>query len=146
MPPIQEPGLDVEEARIEPDATDIPADSAKASGAEADVSGQPLPSPVFELVRRVLVGMVQAIEDGADLLGASVREELARFRTDLVKSAVATLLLVGGSGLLTAGIALLMRAWIGTWPPVLLVLGGVYLAVGGWLFASTGQGHQGDRR
>ena len=104
---------------------------------EQDVSDEPLTPSGFELVRRVLVGMVQAVEDGADLLGASVREELGRFRADLVKIMVATCLLTAGGGLLTGGVALLLHTWIGSWPPVLLVLGGVYLAVGGWLFTSS---------
>lgn len=91
----------------------------------------------FELVRRILVGMVQAIEDGADLLGASVREELGRFRTDLFRGVLAVSLLAAGGGLLTAGLAMLLNAWLGSWPLVLLLLGGVYLAAGAWLFTSS---------
>lgn len=132
MPPIHEPAAktpDVDEANVEDAFSERP---------RREVADESLSPSSFELVRRVVVGMVQAIEDGAELLGASVREELDRFRADAVKSLVAAILLVAGAGLLTAGIALLLRAWIGSWPPVLLALGGLYLVLGGWLlFSST---------
>jgi hypothetical protein len=111
--------------------------SPPESSHEAKAEDEPLSPSSFELARRVLVSMVQAVEDGADLLGASVREELGRFRTDLVRALVATFSLAAGGGLLTAGLALLMHDWIGSWPPVLLVLGGLYMAAGVWLFVSS---------
>ena len=130
VPPIREDGIEVAEANAEP-AVRGP------SSEEVNASGDPQSPPAFDLARRVLVGMVQAIEDGTELLGASVREELGRFRTDLIKSLLATSSLVAGAGLLTAGLALFMHLWIGSWPLVLLLLGGIYLAAGGWLFASS---------
>ena len=87
----------------------------------------------FELARRILVGVVQAVEDGANLVGASLREELGRFREDAVRTLIAVAFLVTGGGLATAGIALLLHCWIGSWSPVLLVMGGVYLVAGLWL-------------
>ncbi len=131
---MQESGTKAEEASPQADVQDV---QSEPSHEESGVGDQPLSPSAFELVRRVLVGMVQAIEDGADLLGASVREELGRFRTDLVRSLVATFLLAAGGGLMTAGLALLLHTWIGSWPTVLLVLGGVYLTAGGWLFVSS---------
>ncbi len=131
---MQESSTKAEEASPEADVQDV---QSEPSHKEAEVGDEPLSPSAFELVRRVLVGMVQAIEDGADLLGTSVREELGRFRTDLVRSLVATFLLAAGGGLMTAGLALLLHTWIGSWPPVLLVLGGVYLAAGVWLFVSS---------
>lgn len=130
MPPIQEHGIEVAGVNGEPS---VPGPSRE----EANASGEPLSLPAFELARRVLVGMVQAIEDGTELLATSVREELGRFRSDLIRSLLATFSLAAGTGLLTAGLALLMHTWIGSWPLVLLLLGGVYLAVGGWLFVSS---------
>ena len=134
---MQESGTKAEEASPEADVQDVQSGPSESSHKEAEVGDEPLSPSAFELVRRVLVGMVQAIEDGADLLGASVREELGRFRTDLVRSLVATFLLAAGGGLMTAGLSLLLHAWIGSWAPVLLVLGGVYVAAGGWLFVSS---------
>lgn len=131
---MQESSTKAEEASPEADVQDV---QSEPSHKEAEVGDEPLSPSAFELVRRVLVGMVQAIEDGADLLGASVREELGRFRTDLVRSLVATFLLAAGGGLMTAGLALLLHTWIGSWSPVLLVLGGVYVAAGVWLFVSS---------
>ena len=100
---MQESGTKAEEASPEADVQDVQSGPSESSHKEAEVGDEPLSPSAFELVRRVLVGMVQAIEDGADLLGASVREELGRFRTDLVRSLVATFLLAAGGGLMTAG-------------------------------------------
>ena len=136
---ISENDLEVEEGQKGRDAAEVASDAAAPSASE-DTDAESTSVPAFELVRRILVGMVQAIEDGADLLGASVREELGRFRNDIVKSAIATSLLIAGGGLLTAGLASLMHAWLGSWPPVLLTLGSVYLVVGGFLFASMERG------
>ena len=76
---------------------------------------------------------MQAVEDGANLVGASLREELGRFREDAVRTLIAAAFLATGGGLATAGIALLLHRWIGSWSPVLLVMGGVYLVAGFWL-------------
>jgi hypothetical protein len=130
VPSIDEHGIGTEDA--EP-ATEVSA----ASSVERDVSEGVSSASAFDLASRVLVGIVQAIEDGADLLGASVREELGRFRADVLKSLVAAVLLAVGGGFLTGGLALLIRAWIGSWAPVLLILGAVYVSVGAWLFLSS---------
>jgi len=131
---------------VTPNEERVPDVEEAGSDAQPDIREpeEPLTPSAFELVRRVVVGMVQAIEDGADLLGASVREELARFRTDLVRAVIAACLLAAGGGLLTAGLAMLMNAWMGSWPPVLLLLGGVYLGLGIWLFTSSSAGTNGD--
>jgi len=120
-------GAKLEEAKPEPEVAATEDMPGPAGHEEA-------PSPsTFELARRVLVGVVQAIEDGADLVGASVREELGQFKEDLLRGLAGVLLVAIGAGLVTAGLALLLHGWFGSWPPVLLVLGGIYLAVGGWL-------------
>jgi len=121
-------GATLEEAKPEPELAAV-EDTPGSAGHE----GTPSPS-TFELARRVLVAMVQAIEDGADLLGASVREELGQFKEDLLRGLAGVLLVAIGAGLVTAGLALLLHGWFGSWSPVLLVLGGIYLAVGGWLW------------
>ncbi len=135
-PPTQDHSVEVEaDAGPEPSSSSAPAEPAEPSEDHAGVIDQPSSPSAFELARRILAGVMQSIEDGADLLGASVREELGRFRTDIVRSLLAVVSLAAGGGLVTAGLALLLHAWIGSWPPVLLVLGGAYLAVGAWLFS-----------
>jgi len=114
------------------DAPELEQAPEARTGATPDPSDSDEPS-TFELARRILVGVVQAVEDGANLVGASFREELGRFREDAVRSLIAVAFLATGGGLATAGIALLLHRWIGSWSPVLLVMGGVYLVAGFWL-------------
>jgi len=137
VPSIEEQGIGAEDANPEAGAPEVSTASPKPSGAERDVSEGASSASAFELVSRVLVGIVQAIEDGADLIGASVREELGRFRTGFVRSLVAAVMLAIGGGLLTGGLAVLIHTWIGSWAPVLLILGAVYVSVGAWLFHSS---------
>jgi len=124
---MQEPGTAVSEASESEQRTpEAPTESTPDSPGSEDPS-------TFELARRILVGVVQAVEDGANLVGASLREELGRFREDAVRTLIAVAFLATGGGLATAGIALLLHRWIGSWSPVLLVMGGVYLVAGFWL-------------
>ena len=124
---MQEPGSTVSEV---PELEQTTPEAQ--TGATPDPPDSDEPS-TFELARRVLVGVVQAVEDGANLVGASLREELGRFREDAVRTLIAAAFLATGGGLATAGIALLLHRWIGSWSPVLLVMGGVYLVAGFWL-------------
>ncbi|MGH9461887.1 MAG: hypothetical protein ACRD1X_11755 [Vicinamibacteria bacterium] len=144
MPSIEEHGVGTEDPKPEASAPDASARLPKPSGAERDVSEGVSSASAFELASRILVGIAQAIEDGADLLGASVREELGRFRTDFVRSLVAAVSLAIGGGLLTGGLALMIHAWIGSWALVLLILGAVYVSVGAWLFRSSASGNVGN--
>jgi hypothetical protein len=133
---MQGPGSKLSEAREVEEGKEEEHEARPGPRPEAAGPEEP-PSPsTFELARRILVGVVQSVEDGANLVGASVREELSRFREDAVRTLVALAFLAVGGGLATAGLAILLRGWIGTWPPVLLVLGGVYSAAGVWLLIS----------
>ena len=133
---MREPGPTVADVPDVPDVNDVP--ELEQTTPEAQTGAPPSPPDseapsTFELARRILVGVVQAIEDGANLVGASLREELGRFREGAVRTLIAVALLATGGGLATAGVALLLHRWIGSWSPVLLVMGGVYLVAGFWL-------------
>ncbi len=127
---MQEPGPTVPDVAGAPEVEQTTREAQ--TGATPDPPDSDEPS-TFELARRILVGVVQAVEDGANLVGASLREELGRFREDAVRTLIAVAFLATGGGLTTAGIALLLHRWIGSWSPVLLVMGGVYLVAGFWL-------------
>ncbi len=86
----------------------------------------------IELLRRILVGLLRAIEEGAELISASLREDLVRFRVQLERRVLGFFLVLAGAGLATAGIVLFLQELIESWPLVLLLSGGVYLAGGMW--------------
>lgn len=87
----------------------------------------------MELLRRVILGMIQAIGDGAELVGTSTREELSRFRIELEHRVVIVLLLSSGVLGVSVGIMLFLKQLIGSWPLTLLLIGGSYVAAGVWL-------------
>lgn len=87
----------------------------------------------FELLARILTGLVQAIEDGAELMQVMLREELARFRLELERRLAGVVVLLLSGGFFTAGVALLLHKLIADWATVLLMVAAVYLAVGLWL-------------
>ncbi len=57
--------------------------SSESNTEQGQPQGEASPVPGFELARRVILGMIQAIGDGAELVGASLREELTSFRLEL---------------------------------------------------------------
>ena len=80
------------------------------------------------LLRNVVLGLTQVVEDSTELIGASVREELAQFREDMARHALTLVAIVIGGSLLTAGLAMLVSSWIGSWPVTLLIFGAIYIA------------------
>lgn len=112
------------------------AQPGPASGEVSTQEEEPEPVSTFELVRRIIVGLVQAVENGAELVSTSLREELTSFRTDIERRLVGIVLLLVGGGLATGGVALLLHRWIGSWPPVLLLLAVVFVGPGIWLLSS----------
>lgn len=120
-----------------PEVSEAPELEQETPDAQAgSTPGSEDPS-TFELARRILVGVVQSVEDGANLVGASLREELGRFREDAVRTLIAVAFLTTGGGLATAGMALLLHHWIGSWSPVLLIMGAVYSIAGFWLLRGS---------
>jgi len=88
----------------------------------------------LELFRRIILGIVQAVGEGAELVSASVEEELARFLIQMERKLLLLMVFLVGTGLITAGGALLLQQLIGNWPIVLLLLGIFYMALGLLLF------------
>jgi hypothetical protein len=100
---------------------------------EGPPQGEPSPIPSFELARRVILGMIQAIGDGAELVGATVSEELTSFRLELEHRTVIVLLVSTGVLGISVGIMLFLKELIGNWPLTLLLVGGAHVAAGVWL-------------
>ncbi len=82
----------------------------------------------FGLLRNVVIDLTQVVEDSTELIGASVREELAQFREDMARHALALVAIVIGGSLLTGGLAMLVSGWIDSWPVTLLIFGAIYVA------------------
>lgn len=86
------------------------------------------PRSTLALLRNVVLDLTQVVEDSTELIGASVREELAAFRDDMARHALAIVAVVIGGSLLTAGLAMMVSEWIGSWPVTLLIFGAIYVA------------------
>lgn len=82
------------------------------------------------LVRDLLTSMTRLLEDSADLIGASIREELLRFREELARHALAVTAIIVGSLLLSAGLAMFLNQLLGNWALTLTLFGALYLAIG----------------
>jgi hypothetical protein len=100
----------------------------------SQANDEPAPVASFELLRRVLLGTLQAVGDGAELVGASVREELERFRLDLEHGVVFLVLVATGVAGISAGILLLVRQLVGNWPLALFLVGGAHVGAGIWVY------------
>jgi hypothetical protein len=120
------------EAEVSPPQAEAEAPEPPSSEKE-EAAGEEREASSFELISRILTGFVGAIEDGTELLQATLREELARFREELERRLAGVLLLVASAGLITAGIALLLHRLVSDWAVVLLILGAIHLAGGLWL-------------
>lgn len=90
-------------------------------GSEREESG-------FEIFGRVVSGCVGAIEEGTELLGATLREELFRFRHDVSRRMLAGALLLPGVGLVTSAVVILLHQWLGNLSAALGLVGAIYLA------------------
>lgn len=84
------------------------------------------------LLRSVVLDLTQVVEDSTELIGASVREELADFRVDMARHMLSIVAIVIGGSLMTAGFAMLASKWIGL-PWTLVIFGGLYVAIAVWL-------------
>jgi len=87
----------------------------------------------LELLRRVIHGLIQAIGDGAELIGATVGEEISRARLEIEHRLTVLLLVSAGVLLFSAGALLLLQELIGLWYLTLLIVGTVHIIVGLWL-------------
>jgi hypothetical protein len=104
-----------------------PRSSDYAEGSpEAEISN-------LQLVRRVILGLIQAVSDGAELIGATVSEEISRARMEIEHRLIVVLLMSAGVILFSAGVLLLLQELIGHWYLTLLIVGSVHMAIGLWL-------------
>jgi hypothetical protein len=103
----------------------------------SDQDGRPQIEPSqlssLELVRRVVLGSIQAIGDGAELISASIAEELVNFRLELEHRVVVLLLMCAGVAAISAGFLLFLKELIGNWAATLVFVGAVHIGIGLWL-------------
>ena len=81
------------------------------------------------VARDVVLSFTQMVEDSAELVSATVREELDRFRAEMARGAMSAVAVVVGGSLLTAGLAMYLRELVGSWPLTLCLIGAFYLGV-----------------
>jgi F0F1-type ATP synthase assembly protein I len=85
------------------------------------------------ILRDVVLSLTQIAENSAELLSATVREELQRFRVEMARHAITILAFMVGGVLLTIGLAMYLRQLIGSWPLTLCLLGALCLVIAGVL-------------
>ncbi len=96
------------------------------------------------LFRNVVLDLTQVVEDSMELVGASVREELAEFRVDMARQLLSIVAVVIGGSLATAGLAMLVQQLIGNWPATLIIFGVVYLAFAAGIHWGRSKSEPGD--
>jgi hypothetical protein len=110
------------------DASREPASPNEVGEPATEGAGGPVSS--FELLRRVVLGVIQSVSDGAELISTSVAEEFVRFRVDVEHRIIIILLFIAGILTVGVGLMLYLRQLIGSWPPTLLLIGGCFLGAG----------------
>ncbi len=81
------------------------------------------------VARDVVLSLTQMVEDSAELVAATVREELQRFRLEMARGAMSAVAVVVGGSLLTAGLSIYLRELLGSWPLTLCLFGALYLGI-----------------
>jgi uncharacterized membrane protein YgcG len=81
------------------------------------------------VARDVVLSLTQMVEDSAELVSATVREELDRFRAEMARGAMSAVAIVIGGSLLTAGISMYLRELVGSWALTLCLVGAFYLGI-----------------
>jgi hypothetical protein len=81
------------------------------------------------LARDVVLSVTHMVEDSAELVSATVREELTRFRVEMARGAMSAIAIVVGGSLLTAGLAMYVRELLESWPLTLVLFGAFYIGV-----------------
>ncbi len=118
-----------------------PLDESYAASEEASSKERP---STLGLVRNVVLDLTQVVEDSMELVGASVREELAEFRVDMARQLMSLIAVVIGGSLATAGLAMLVQQLIGNWPATLIIFGVVYLAFAAGIHWGRSKSEPGD--
>jgi hypothetical protein len=128
---MEGPDFERQDYRRETAAAGGGSGQGPSQGVEGDRSqGPETPVSSFELLRRVIVGVIQSVGEGAELISTSVAEEFVRFRVDVEHRVIIILLFMAGILSVGVGIMLFLRQLIGSWPPTLLIIGVCFLGVG----------------
>jgi hypothetical protein len=85
------------------------------------------------VARDVVLSLTHMVEDSAELVSATMREELTRFRVEMARGAMSAVAIVVGGSLLTAGLAMYVRDLLESWPLTLCLFGAFYIGVAGVL-------------
>lgn len=91
----------------------------------------------LSVLRDATLSLTHIVEDSTELLGATIREELARFRMETALHALSGVAVVIGGGLLTAGLAMYLNLVLESWPLTLVIFGALYLGAA-FLLLRTG--------
>jgi hypothetical protein len=81
------------------------------------------------VARDVVLSVTHMVEDSAELVSATVREELDRFRAEMARGAMSAVAVVVGGSLLTAGLAMYLRELVGSWALTLCLFGAFYIGI-----------------
>jgi len=81
------------------------------------------------VARAVVLSLTQMVEDSAELVSATVREELDRFRAEMARGAMSAVAVAVGGSLVTAGFSMWLRERVGSWSLTLFLVGAFYLGV-----------------
>jgi hypothetical protein len=99
----------------------------------------------FAILRDLLGTLTRVVEDSTELFGATLREELERFRSQTARLALSGIAAAAGVCLLTGGLAIFLSELVGSWALTLLILGAAYLGLA--LLLQVGASRQeGDSR
>lgn len=100
------------------------------SGDIPDISEEQAPArTTLGLARDVVLSVTHMVEDSAELVSATMREELTRFRVEMARGAMAAVAVVVGGSLLTAGLAMYVRDLLESWPLTLCLFGAFFIVV-----------------
>ncbi len=81
------------------------------------------------VARDVVLSVTHMVEDSAELVSATVREELDRFRAAMARGAISAVAVAVGGSLLTAGLAMYLHQILRSWPLTLCLFGAFYLGI-----------------
>lgn len=98
----------------------------------ADIPEEEAPAPArttLGVARDVVLSVTHMVEDSAELVSATMREELTRFRVEMARGAMSAVAVIVGGSLLTAGLSMYVRELVGSWPLTLCLFGAFYIGV-----------------
>jgi hypothetical protein len=81
------------------------------------------------VARDAVLSITQIVEDSAELVSATLREELERFRREAAKGAISAAAALAGGSLLTAGLSMYLARILESWPLTLCLFGVLYLGI-----------------